>query len=122
MTNGTQERLPDPKTFDPDEAEGIPHREEQISEILQWKLDVIMVQVAKIKKCLDKVIDCLDQIKLLLQAMLAALFAILAAILWGFSTLILIAGLILFFILFIVIRLVMPIIHRFFSIPPVQGP
>ena len=118
MADQTQERLPDPKTFKPGDAEQIPHRD-GISDILEWKLDVLLFGQARIEKlltplkdCLFDILDCLDQIKILLIAILAVLIVIAVFLIIGFGLIAALLALILFFILFIVIRVVVPFLIR----------
>ncbi len=76
MTNGTQERLPDPKTWDPRDHDAVPHREGDMSEGLQWKLDILIFGGGRIEEALVQIHDCIDVIKVLLGIIIALLFAI----------------------------------------------
>lgn len=69
-------KLPDLKTFDPNGSVPFPEDTEQVPELLEWKLDLLAIWLGKSKQCLDKVIDCLEQIKLLLIFILALLAAL----------------------------------------------
>ena len=83
MSNGsdhphTVERLPDPKTFNP-LKDNFPQRTD-IPEILEFKLDVIMVQLAKLNVGVVGVRLAILLLLMFLAAILAALLAILAAL------------------------------------------
>lgn len=110
MNDSTRTDLPDPRQFDPEEQQ-IPHREE-IPEILEFKLDFLMVTLHRIRLCLDAIKLLLAQILALLIWMLPLIAGLLGAILFQliFSNVLL--SLILFFILFIVIRVVVPFLIR----------
>lgn len=110
MPNETVERLPNPRTLDPENQE-IPHRPE-ISEILEFKLDFIMISLHRINNGAQAIIILLNVLLVVLIPGLAAIIALLlviAGLLAGIQALL--AG-IFILIAFFVIRLVVPLVAR----------
>ena len=117
MTNRLQLDIPDAKQFNPEE-QAIPHRED-IPEILEFKLDVLMINLFRIKACLDEIKQLLTNILAVLRGILnyllvalPAIIAALTAILFQLMFANTLLSLILFFLLFIVIRVVVPFLIR----------
>jgi hypothetical protein len=95
--------LPDPGEFNPftDPFPGSP----DIPDILEWKLDVLIAMQAR-------QIWFLNQIMLILLWGFGGVFVALAFIAWALGNILSTLAMILFFLLFIVIRVVVPLLRR----------
>ena len=76
MADETRERLPDPRTWDPNEHDAVPHREGDMSEGLQWKFDVLLYTGGRNQAALIQIHKCIDSVKVLLSIIIALLLVI----------------------------------------------
>ncbi len=103
----TRPRRKDPRKFDP-EVDPFPESDD-IPGILEWKLDVIMVLLAKLERGLNIVINIFN---LIIIPGLGAIIAILLAILGVLTAIQALVAFLTFLVLFIVIRVVVPFLRQ----------